>query len=190
MAWVNGNHTLSTLLGLVGDEAFQLSKAPTVQPSLQLALALLDATTNVRQVLQHIRGASRAALDDVLAQYVVTVPVEAQVLATQLFQVAFGRLRSLIKTCKSKFAFAVNQISRRGGCAQILRGIGGNREEHHHAPSGGGQIDLFLGPIDRVGMQIIAGGAGQSFAWGWLTCLPLAFKAKALLTASVALTRA
>ncbi len=91
MTRVYKDNALAPLLSFVGDETRQLGKAPTVQPALLLAFALLDATANVCQVLQDNRTAFRATLDNPLGQDVIAIPVEAHLLAAQFPEMAFRR---------------------------------------------------------------------------------------------------
>jgi len=90
----------ATFLRFVEREAIQLGKAPTVQAALGvsfLACAISDArgVTNVREVLKDNRTARRCILNDALGEDMICIPVEASLPLAQLFQVAFGRLRSV-----------------------------------------------------------------------------------------------
>jgi hypothetical protein len=93
--------TDASLLPFIGDEGIQLGKRPAMESSFVLNVLMLFATShlgglsNVTQVFQDNRAARGCLLDNPFGENVVTVPVEAQSLPCQLFQVAFGTFCSL-----------------------------------------------------------------------------------------------
>src|SRR3989442_9846294 len=96
MPWVNLGHNNTLFLCFVDDKRIQLSKRPTMQsPFVVNVLVPLTSShpgglSNMSKVLQNNRATRRSMLHDTFTQNMVAVPVEAQGLPCQLFQVAFG----------------------------------------------------------------------------------------------------
>lgn len=94
MPGVYGNYGHARFFGLVLQKGAQLPKGPGVQPSLPFSLAGAGALTDVCEVLNNDSSPRLNRLNNTPTQNVVTVPVEAQLLTSQLSQVAAGRLGS------------------------------------------------------------------------------------------------
>src|SRR5205807_4579878 len=85
----------TSFLGFIGDEVIQLSECPTVQTSLSFGFLMGDTLANSSQVLKHDRAPRSRMLHQTLREYMLAIPVEALLPFAQLFQVTFGRLRSV-----------------------------------------------------------------------------------------------
>lgn len=88
------DHAHTRFFGLVLQEGAQLPERPCVQPSLPLSPAEASALAAVCKVFNNDSSPRNSRLNDTLRQYVVTIAVESQLLASQLTQMAASRLRS------------------------------------------------------------------------------------------------
>jgi hypothetical protein len=101
MPGINRDHTDATLLRLVDGESMQLGKRPTMQPPfvsnvlVPFASAHPGGLTNMREVLEDEGTARVGILNEVFREDVICIPVETRLPLAELFQVAFGRLRSV-----------------------------------------------------------------------------------------------
>src|SRR5205814_974743 len=91
---VHPDHPAASRLRLVLQEATQLRERPGVQPATGSPPALLDATTDVRQVLHDDGRARTDRLDDALRQDVIAVSPKPSRLPRELLHAAQGRLRA------------------------------------------------------------------------------------------------
>lgn len=102
MPWVDLDHADTACLRFVLDKGVQLGKAPTMQPSLVVALltVLLAAShlgglTNVLEVLQDEGTARGGMLNNLFGEDVVMIFVPLKLFPAQLFKVAFCRASAL-----------------------------------------------------------------------------------------------
>jgi len=100
VAWVNLLDTDTALLPLVGNEAVELGKRPTVQFPLILDVLVVLATshlrglTNIGEVLKDYGCTSGGTGNNLFTQNVIAVLVKSHLLIRQLFQVSLGRFGS------------------------------------------------------------------------------------------------
>lgn len=94
MTRVNHNDFNTSFLAFVGKEAAQLGECPAMQPAALFAMSLLNPVSYPDKVLNRNGGPCRGTVNNATAEYMVTIPVEAHLLARQLLQVAAGRLCS------------------------------------------------------------------------------------------------
>jgi hypothetical protein len=98
VAGVNFDHLNTTRLGLVAQEAMELSERPGMQTALglnifvSLASSYLGSVSNSSQVLKDNGAAWCGVLDYALGENVVMVKSQPKQLTRKLFQVPFGRL--------------------------------------------------------------------------------------------------
>lgn len=101
MAGINPDYLDPVFLPFVFDKGVELRESPTMQFPLVLNVLVLFTTpdlgrfTDVGEVFQDNRCPSWGVLDDAFTQDVVTIAVESLLLFAHLFQVTFGRLRSV-----------------------------------------------------------------------------------------------
>lgn len=101
MPGIDLDHPDAPLLCLVGRETVQLGKCPIVQSTfipdilVPFATPQLRCLSNVGEILENEECASRGSGNEAFTQDMVYIPVEARLPLAKLFQVAFGRLRSV-----------------------------------------------------------------------------------------------
>lgn len=89
---IDGNDGGTDFLGLVSREGPKLGVTPAMVPPPLLAASLLGPSTDAREVFEDDDAARFHALNDPLAQNVVTVPPKPCLTAAHLLQMALGRL--------------------------------------------------------------------------------------------------
>ena len=94
MPGVNPGHRTTPFLGFVLNKTSKLAEAPAVHPTGSLGHTLnLCSLANIRQILYHNDRARGNRLDNLLAQYMIAVPMEASLPASQFTQMALRRWR-------------------------------------------------------------------------------------------------
>ena len=83
VARVNAYDDTALLLGLVGEKAAQLSETPAVETSLFCALALLNPTTDVGQVLHRDNRACDYGVHDLPTELMVQVAPKPKLFASE-----------------------------------------------------------------------------------------------------------
>ena len=89
---INRRHRTTSTLSLIPYEGANLSKRPRMQASCLHTVPLLDSRANVGQILQHNRPARRRSGDNLLTEYVITIPSKAGLLAPDAVQMPLGAL--------------------------------------------------------------------------------------------------
>lgn len=95
VARVDADHADSLLLGLVLDEASELSKAPGVKAVGLLSLTPFDSLANVGQVLQNDGSSLGSSLNNLFADDVVLISPAAKLFARKALQMTPGRSGAL-----------------------------------------------------------------------------------------------
>lgn len=93
MARVNLDHLDTPFLGFVGEEAMELGKAPTMEPTLILGMLLHGGpVSNIRQVLKHDGCALWCVLHNALGDNMIVISALPKQFTREFTQVTFRAL--------------------------------------------------------------------------------------------------
>ncbi len=94
MTWIDSDNFNTPLLTLVGKEAAQLSECPAMQTAHLFAMPPPNPAPDFAKVLNHDGCPDRGTVNNAVAENMITIPVETQLLARQLAKMAVSRLCS------------------------------------------------------------------------------------------------
>ena len=114
MARVNLAHLDTSFLGFVSEEALELGKAPTMEPTLILGLLLHGGpVSDVRQVLKHDGCAWCCVLHNALGKHMIVVSALPKQFTRELTQVTFRALciyKQLKFDCRAQIEYNTSTI--------------------------------------------------------------------------------
>jgi hypothetical protein len=91
---IDSLHDGANCFSLVGDETSKLGVAPTREAPTLATAALLGASADLGQVLDHDHTARSCARYDLLGEHMVAIPPKQSLSAAHRFQMALGRFRA------------------------------------------------------------------------------------------------
>jgi hypothetical protein len=114
MARVNLDHLDTPFLGFVGEEAMELGKAPTMEPTLILGMLLHGGpVSNTGQVLKHDGCALWCVLHNALGDNMIVISALPKQFTREFTQVTFralGIYKQLKFDCRAQMGYNTSTI--------------------------------------------------------------------------------